>query len=290
MGVRHDGILEPAPRSVTDLPPDPAPSTPSIFQERTRVGPFEWRTQVYSTTIETIFDDGKKLVTLDGFSYDPIARSYDIKIESLMAEPVEDKLTVEVYGPNGVVIYEETVPIWLDPDQPFHYRFSLPSDRGEPYGLHIVVHDPFDFKWAIQKVSDGLTTVFNALDSAVVNNRDGFSFVAGLGFSIKVVEIDVATASISCAAGQCAPKTPSGLIFQSASDWPGLITDGVRAFLRNQYRDLLSTDDMTAIVKKLGEGPGPGHRLGRRSGVRRPQRRPRCGGRRQPGGGALCTH
>ena len=52
----------------------------------------------------------------------------------------------------------------------------------------------------------------------------------------------------------CKPKTPTGLIFQSASDWPGLITDGVRAFLRNQYRDILSTDDMDAIIKKLGEG------------------------------------
>ena len=76
-----DGDLALLQRAVADLPPAPETSTPPLFQERTRVGPFQWRTQVYSTTVETIFDDGKKNVTLDGFSYDPIARTYDIKIE-----------------------------------------------------------------------------------------------------------------------------------------------------------------------------------------------------------------
>ena len=47
---------------------------------------------------------------------------------------------------------------------------------------------------------------------------------------------------------------PPHQIELAPGDILGLITDGVRAFLRNQYRDLLSTDDMDAIVKKLGEG------------------------------------
>lgn len=33
---------------------------------------------------------------LDGFTWDPIARRYNIVINSLMDEPVEDKLTVQV--------------------------------------------------------------------------------------------------------------------------------------------------------------------------------------------------
>ena len=112
------------------------------------------------------------------------------------------------------------MPIWLDPTQPFHYQFSLPSDRGEPYGLHIVVHDPFDFEWALQKVSDGLTTVFNTLGSAVAGSGVqlplglSFSLTAGLGFSLKVVEIDVITASISCTAGQCKAQAPTGDLFR----------------------------------------------------------------------------
>ena len=68
-----------------------------------------------------------------------------------------------VFGPNRVVIWEETVPIWLDPAQPFHYQFSLPSDRGEPYGLRIHVHDPLDFDWALQLISDSVTTLYNTL-------------------------------------------------------------------------------------------------------------------------------
>ncbi len=241
-------------RSVADLPAEPpAPATPPLFQERTRISPFQWRTQVYSTTVETVVDDGKKLATLDGFRYDPIARSYDIKIESLMDRPVEDKLTVQVFGPNRVVIYEETVPIWLDPAQPFHYQFSLPSDRGEPTGLRIHVHDPLDFDWALQLISDAVTTVYTTLDAAVNTNREGFVLTAGFGFSLKVVEIDVITASISCASGECKPKAPTGIFF-GVDPWLGVVTDGVKTFLRNQYRDILATDDMDAILKKLGEG------------------------------------
>ncbi|MCB0239023.1 MAG: hypothetical protein KDH08_10330, partial [Anaerolineae bacterium] len=255
-----DGDVALLPRAVADLPTEaPQPTTPPIFQQQTRVGPFQWRTQVYSTTVETVLDDGKKLATLDDFSYDPIARTYDIKIESLMDQAVEDKLTVQVFGPNRVVIYEETVPIWLDPAQPFHYQFSLPADRGEPYGLRIHVHDPLDFDWALQLISDSVTTVYNALGAAVAGSGVSlplglsFSLTAGFGFSIKVVEIDVLTASISCTAGQCKAKAPTGIFFGSAP-WLGVVTDGVKTFLRNQYRDILETDDMDKILKKLGEG------------------------------------
>ncbi|MEZ4768958.1 MAG: hypothetical protein R2844_11100 [Caldilineales bacterium] len=255
-----DGDVALLTRAVADLPNEaPQPATPPIFQQQTRVGPFQWRTQVYSTTVETVVDDGKKLVTLDAFSYDPIARTYDIKIESLMDQAVDDKLTVQVYGPNHVVIYEETVPIWLDPAQPFHYQFSLPADRGEPYGLRIHVHDPLDFDWALQLISDSVTTVYNALGAAVAGSGVSlplglsFSLTAGFGFSIKVVEIDVLTASISCTAGQCKAKDPTGIFFGSAP-WLGVVTDGVKTFLRNQYRDILETDDMDKILKKLGEG------------------------------------
>jgi len=255
-----DGDVALLPRTLADLPAEAEqPAAPPVFQQQTRVGPFQWRSQVYSTTVETVVDDGKKLVTLDGFSYDPIARTYDIKIESLMDEAVEDKLTVQVFGPNRVVIWEETVPIWLDPAEPFHYQFSLPSDRGEPTGLRIHVHDPLDFDWALQLISDSVTTLYNTLGSAVAGSGVqlplglSFSLTAGFGFSLKVVEIDVISASISCTAGECKAKAPTGIFF-GVDPWLGVVTDGVKTFLRNQYRDILATDDMDAILKKLGEG------------------------------------
>ena len=68
-----------------------------------------------------------------------------------------------------------------------------------------------------------------------------------------MAEIDVITASISCTAGECKAKAPTGVFF-GADPWLGVVTDGVKTFLRKQYRDILATDDMDAILKKLGEG------------------------------------
>ena len=104
-----DGDVALMRRSLTDLPPPADPVEPALLEQTRRVGAFKWQVETYSLAVQVNADDGKKRAYLDGFSWDPIARRYDIAIESLMDAPVEDKLTVQVLGPGDVVIYEETV-------------------------------------------------------------------------------------------------------------------------------------------------------------------------------------
>lgn len=73
-------------------------------------------------------DDVKKRVALSGFRYDPMARTYELQITSLLDHPVDDRLTVEVLGPNGVVIWEQETPILLDPAAPLRHSITVPSD------------------------------------------------------------------------------------------------------------------------------------------------------------------
>lgn len=249
-----DGDVALLTRSLDDLPSgmtaDPAPA----FQETIRVSPFSWRTLTYSTTVQTVSGDPRKSAVVDGFAYDPVARSYDVTIESRLDQPMEDKLTVQVLGPHGVVIFEETVPIWLDPAQPFTYQVNVPTDLGEPHGLRLIIHDPNVFQWAIEVVSDSVSSVFRTLRGKPLE-RTGFSLEASFGFSIKVVEIDIATASIVCNSdiNGCFVPDPKGLIF-NPGDWYNTVTNGVRDWLRARYRDITSVDTMDDILKKVSEG------------------------------------
>ncbi len=246
-----DGYVALLTRRLADLPTAaaaPPPSAP-VFVQSERSGPFSWRTVTYTSTVQVQADDQKKHVVVDGFAYDPLARRYDIRIESLMPQAVEDKLTVQVLGPHGVVIYEETAPILLDPAAPLTYQVSVPSDRGEPYGLRIIVHDPVDISWLFQKVGDLVQTVYDYLRRPI--NDAGFSITASFRFQLKVIEIDVGSYAVVCS--ELCETKPSGLFFKPG-DWVATITTGVRDFLRNQYRDVAQLDDLDKIIAKLGEG------------------------------------
>ncbi|WP_423223237.1 PQQ-binding-like beta-propeller repeat protein [Candidatus Amarolinea aalborgensis] len=246
-----DGYAALLTRRLADLPTEaatPPPSAP-VFVQSERSGPFSWRTVTYTSTVQVQADDHKKRVVVDGFAYDPLARRYDIRIESLMPKTVEDKLTVQVLGPHGVVIYEETAPILLDPAAPLTYQVSVPSDRGEPSGLRIIVHDPADISWLFQKVGDLVQTVYDYLRRPI--NDAGFSITASFRFQLKVIEIDVGSYAVVCS--ELCETKPSGLFFKPG-DWVATITTGVRDFLRNQYRDVAQLDDLDKIIAKLGEG------------------------------------
>ncbi len=91
-----------------------------------------------------------------------------------MDAPMEDKLTVQMFGPGGVVIYEETVPIWLDPEAPLRYSVAVPSEIGEPQGMRIIVHDPAVVDWIIEKGQAVVTSIFNVLVGGS-NPESGFS-------------------------------------------------------------------------------------------------------------------
>lgn len=178
-------ILEPADRLSEDLDsPEIQPTAAPTITQRTiiqswRESAFRWRTTEYSATIQAVVNDGKKLITIDDFSYEPIERRYSISIQSLMTETVQDKVTVEAIGPNGVVIYEETSPITLEAGKTLPYEVVVPADRGEVYGLRITVHDPayLDAFFAVAK-----TAISSAFDYIVAKTSQKI----GPGLSIAI--------------------------------------------------------------------------------------------------------
>lgn len=167
----------------TSAPEIQPSATPTITQrtiiQSWRESAFRWRTTEYSATIQAVVNDGKKLITIDDFSYEPIERRYSISIQSLMTETVQDKVTVEAIGPNGVVIYEETSPITLEAGKTLPYEVVVPADRGEVYGLRITVHDPafLDAFFAVAK-----TAISSAFDYIVAKTTQKI----GPGLSIAI--------------------------------------------------------------------------------------------------------
>ncbi len=242
-------------RALADLPPPADPVEPPVFEETRRVGAFQWQVETYNLRVEVNADDGKKRAYLDGFSWDPLARHYEIVIESLMDEPVEDELTVRVYGPGDVVIYEETVPILLDPARPLRHTVAVPANLGEPLGLRIVVHDPLDvtvssessgFVWFAEKIETAIDTSFSFLQSLLPAEVDITGSFKG---SLTVLGIELATWTQMCEMQVCPPMSTGGLWFQS-NDWVSIVTDGVR----NYVRDNFNTDDIDDAVKRLNNG------------------------------------
>jgi hypothetical protein len=193
-----------------------ADTTKSTLVQTWREGAFRWRTTTYSTTLETIVDDGKKRVTLDDFAYDPVARRYTIGIQSLMTTTVQDKVTVEVLGPNGVVIYEETAPILLEAGKTLHHSITVPTDRGEPLGLRVHVHDPSLVAGFIETAK---TTVYALFDYIVSSTglalEPGFSLTIRFEVAATVIGIEIMTVGGKCTSGlQCTFFT-YGAVFQA---------------------------------------------------------------------------
>ncbi|HSN76476.1 MAG TPA: hypothetical protein VL334_15475, partial [Anaerolineae bacterium] len=242
-------------RRVADLPPPADPVEPPVFEQTRRAGAFQWQVETYTLDVQVNADDGKKRAYLDGFSWDPLSRSYDIVIESLMDAPVEDKLTVQVYGPGNVVIHEETVPILLDPARPLRHTVAVPADLGEPQGLRIVVHDPLDmtvssessgFVWFAEKIETAVDTSFSYLQSLLPAEVDITGSFKG---SLTLLGIELATWTQMCELQVCPPMSTGGLFFQPG-DWVTIVTDGVR----NYVRDNFNTDDIDEAVKRLKTG------------------------------------
>jgi len=225
---------------------------PVHFEERVRSGPFTWQTDSYTVTTETISDDGKKTAALTDFAYDPIARRYEIEIESQLPQRVEDRLTVQALGPHGVVIYEESVPIVLEPGQPLRHAVSVPTDRGEPAGLRIRVHDPLGIDWLIEKTSNVLTSLFNAITGAAGSKVELKAELIFL-FSIELVfGIELLSLQLSCTFPPyltCGNWQKTGLVFESPSDWPQIVIDGIRDFLRETFLDEKGEFDIEKIIE-----------------------------------------
>ena len=158
-----DGDVALLHRALNNLPAIQPPPAASRFTQVTRLSAFKLLKEDYQIDVNVIADDKKKLVTVDGFHYDPIERRYDIAIQSLMEQAVDDKLTVQVFGPNQVVIYEETVPIRLQPDRLTRHSVVVPTDRGEPYGLRVIVHDPAILDWLVEKTDALIMGLYQSL-------------------------------------------------------------------------------------------------------------------------------
>ena len=116
----------------------------NIFVKQWRTGAFEWQQEVYDLKVDVRVDDGKKRVSLADFNYDPLARRYQLAIESLQSETITDTLHVEVYGPGDVVILRKQSRVMLQPGKTLHYDVEVPAELGRPYGLRVVLEDPLD--------------------------------------------------------------------------------------------------------------------------------------------------
>lgn len=222
-------------RSLDDLPPGEQPRQ-TVFEDVQRIGAFQWQVDTYDLAVEVVADDGKKRVRLDGFTWDPIARRYDIVIDSLMDEPVEDKLTVQVFGPGNIMIYEETVPIWLDPEQPLLHSVSVPAELGEPQSLRIVVHDPAIVDWLVEKGQALISAIFNTL-AGDRNPESGFSLTVSHKVNLTVANISLLQVQLSCAIGGGCTFPPVGGIIGdwlagSPTDWQDVLSTGLRDFMR----------------------------------------------------------
>ncbi|HSD84318.1 MAG TPA: hypothetical protein VLG46_10680, partial [Anaerolineae bacterium] len=214
--------------ALSAVPPAPPP-TSRTFNLTTRLGPFRWRTDTYTLKTETISDDGLKIATLEGFDYDPIARSYDLSIQSLHDKPIDDRLTVQVLGPNGVVIYTETAPVTLKPDEPLQYRITVPTDLGEPSGLRIILDDPLDMAWLVEKQQQLFIAAYHAYDKSFFKPN-----AFGAEISLKIIGINIATIGARCAEGMGCKNIDTGLLFQP-DNWVVIVTDGVRNYLRDNW-------------------------------------------------------
>lgn len=250
-----DGDLAFARLPLANLPPPTEEEAlPTLFQETNRVGPFEWQTHTYTTSVQVLTDDGNKVVLLKDFHYDPIARTYDLEVQSRLDQAIDDKMTIEILGPNGVVIYQETLPIYLDPARPFRHQVEVPSDRGEPYGLRVTVHDPFSIEWLIQQVGDGIEGIYNTLYSAA-EDPDGLTLAAAFEFGFTILGTDIAILAITCTVGNgCRPEDPEGLLFEDSGNWFNTISEGVINHLQETFPNVADLEDPKAIIKIIGEG------------------------------------
>ena len=161
---------------------------PTVFQQIVRTKAFGYRTIVHMPKLAQVGGDGKKTVTIEGMRYDPISRSYDIEVRSLMTKTVEDKVTLQALGPNNVVIYEQEMPITLDPSAPAKLNFVVPANRGEVKGLRIIVHDPFESLYEIaQEIWDSNFDVIAVISKRIKTQTDKFKSLPGFQLSPKAI-------------------------------------------------------------------------------------------------------
>ncbi len=218
---------------MNDLPPPAYAEEAPVFRENRRTGAFRWEQDTYTIKTDVLIDDGRKMARLDGVSYDPIARQFDIEIGSLMDEPVEDKLTVQVFGPGGVIIHEETVPILLDPSGPLHYSVVMSTDLGEPQAVRIIIHDPAVFDMLIDRTAAAVNSLWQLLDSLL---PDGSDLTLGFKTGLNIVSIDLISYSILCGVrGGCSSNKGGIWYAKSLEDAFLIIYVGVRNYLRNTF-------------------------------------------------------
>ncbi|CAG0937751.1 hypothetical protein TFLX_06705 [Thermoflexales bacterium] len=214
--------------ALSAIPPEPPPAS-RTFNLTTRLGPFRWRTDTYTLKTETVSDDGLKIATLEGFDYDPIARSYDLSIQSLHEKPIDDRLTVQVLGPHGVVIYTETAPVSLKPDEPLKYRVTVPTDLGEPSGLRVILDDPLDMAWLVEKQQQLFIAAYHAYDKSLLRFN-----ALGAELSLKIIGINIVTWGARCIVEMGCEDIETGLLFHP-DDWKVIVTDGIRNYIRDNW-------------------------------------------------------
>lgn len=247
------------------LPTPDAARTPDAFVEQTRIGPFEYRTDVYTVTTQVLTDDGAKYAILSDFHYDPLANSFSVEVHSKLDRPIHDRMTVDVYGPNGVVIYTEEVPVYLDPQQPFRHQVQVPSDVGQPQGVRVLVHDPFEISFTVLLVplffaiEQATSAVFDSIVdlTGARGINSGWDISASFKAILKVVTgLKLLEQGLYCTISSgCAFVPPKGLFYSSSFSAAVIsITADVRDYLRSKFKIPSQITDIKEMVKSFAAG------------------------------------
>lgn len=150
-----------------------------------RTGPFEWHEETYDVAVETRVTDGKKVVTLQNFDYDPIAQHYKLAIKSLHETVITDTLTIEVLGPGGVILQQEVSQVVLHPNQTLYHTVEVPADLGRPEGIRVTLADPLVED--LRAIASALERLYQAVSA------DGFvrGFINGFVeiFQNRLIEV-----------------------------------------------------------------------------------------------------
>lgn len=233
-----------------------------------RTGPFEWHEETYNVEVETRVTDGKKVVALQNFDFDPIAQHYKIAIKSLHETVITDTLTVEVLGPGGVIIKQEVSQVVLHPNQVLLYTIEVPAELGRPEGIRVTLADPLIED--LRAAANALQRLYQAVSAK--------GFVKGFinGF-IEIFQNRLIEVKFSAPPAELELKTD--LLDELRSDpWNALLRlaegalDGFNMF-RISWRDVIAvvrgdTEAINRILRNLSiDLGGAGIELGGEVGV-----------------------
>ncbi len=245
--------------------PQPEPveeeEMPSLFEidgaeliEHNRLDAWTWEVVTTTMSVDIEVDDGKKRGHLVGMEYDPRVRTYSFAFELLQDHAVTDTLTVQVFGKNDVLLYEEKQEVVLQPDELFEHTVKVPAELGEPAGIRVRLDDPFS---SLLSAAERVASIALEWRDIAVQYGDLRAYV---GIAIKALNYDIFTYKFSCSIlqlGDCKGKA-TGLLAGKGGDL-GNFLSVLTAWVNEKVLPALNMDkvrkEMGVVVPLAEAGP-----------------------------------